>query len=124
MMHNRILVRNLACLMLTLVVALAMWSTLRQRDATLEIRPTQAGVATPDGFFVWHHLNANGIAFKSITPHKDALLIKFDSREQSSAAKAVLIRSLPQGYVIAQDDDDNLTDKLLSHLKSDSHRVG
>ncbi|MBJ3815350.1 EnvZ/OmpR regulon moderator MzrA [Shimwellia pseudoproteus] len=123
-MSNRFLVRQLTWLFLCLATAVAMWSVMHHKEATLEIRSTQSGVTTPDGFFVWHHLNAHGIAFKSITPHKNALLIKFDSPQQSSAAKAVLLRSLPQGYVIAQDDNDNFTDRLISRLKPETHHLG
>ncbi|AFJ45584.1 EnvZ/OmpR regulon moderator MzrA [Shimwellia blattae] len=123
-MSNRFLLRHLTWLFLCLAIAVAMWSVLQHKEATLEIRATQSGVATPDGFFVWHHLNANGIAFKSITPHKDALLIKFDSAQQSNEARAVLLRSLPQGYVIAQDDNANFADRLLSRLKPESRHLG
>ena len=38
---------------------------------------------------------------KSITPQKDGLLIKFDSTAQGAAAKEVLGRALPHGYIIA-----------------------
>ena len=40
-------------------------------------------------------------ALKSITPQKDGLLIKFDSTAQGAAAKEVLGRALPHGYIIA-----------------------
>lgn len=65
------------------------------------------GASVPDGFSVWHHLDANGIRFKSITPQDDVLLIKFDSRAQSAAAKVVLDRTLPHGYIIAQQEDES-----------------
>ena len=55
----------------------------------------------------WPAVIVNGIRFKSITPQNDVLLIKFDSRAQSAAAKVVLDRTLPQGYIIAQQDDDS-----------------
>ncbi|MVY95029.1 EnvZ/OmpR regulon moderator MzrA, partial [Enterobacteriaceae bacterium 8376wD7] len=56
-----------------------LWLAVQQQEATLAIRPVGQGVSMPDGFSVWHHLDANGIRFKSITPQKDGLLIKFDS---------------------------------------------
>lgn len=64
-----------------------LWLTVSQHESTLAIRPVSQGVAMPDGFSVWHHLDANGIRFKSITPQKDGLLIKFDSNAQGAAAK-------------------------------------
>lgn len=78
----------------------------------------------PDGFSVWHHLDANGIRFKSITPQDDVLLIKFDSRAQSAAAKVVLDRTLPHGYIIAQQEDDSQPAAWLSLIRDTSHRFG
>ena len=78
-----------------------LWLAVQQQEATLAIRPVGQGVSMPDGFSVWHHLDANGIRFKSITPQKDGLLIKFDSTAQGAAAKEVLGRALPHGYIIA-----------------------
>ena len=75
------------------------------------------------GWF-FHHLDANGIRFKSITPQDDVLLIKFDSSAQSAAAKAVLDRTLPQGYIIAQQDDDSHVASWMSRLRDTSHRFG
>lgn len=101
-----------------------LWVALQQRESTLEIRPTQANVSIPDGFSVWHHLDANGIRFKSITPKNDVLLIKFDSSDQRAAAKEVLDRSLPHGYIIALEEEDSLTPDWLSRLRDSSHRFG
>lgn len=78
----------------------------------------------PDGFSVWHHLDANGIRFKSITPKNDTLLITFDSSAQSAAAKVVLDRTFPHGYIIAQQDEDNQASQWLSLLRDTSHRFG
>ncbi len=92
--------RRFACAVMTLVVLSAMllaWSALSHQESTLAIRPVNQGASVPDGFSVWHHLDANGIRFKSITPQDDVLLIKFDSRAQSAAAKVVLDRTLPHG---------------------------
>ena len=63
-----------------------LWLAVQQQEATLAIRPV-GQYRMPDGFSVWHHLDANGIRFKSITPQKDGLLIKFDSTAQGAAAK-------------------------------------
>lgn len=77
-----------------------LWLAVQQQEATLAIRPVGQGIGMPDGFSVWHHLDANGIRFKSITPQKDGLLIKFDSTAQGAAAKEVLGRALPHGYMV------------------------
>ncbi len=109
---------------LILAVGLTAWSTLRSQESTLEIRPIQAGGVTPDGFYIWHHLDANGIAVKSITPQKNMLVIKFTSSDQGKAAQEVLKQSLPQGYVTALCDEPGLTEMLLSRIKSTHHRLG
>lgn len=113
------------------LAALIMFSTLvllltalQHQESTLAIRPVNQGASVPDGFSIWHHLDANGIRFKSITPQDDVLLIKFDSSAQSAAAKAVLDRTLPQGYIIAQQDDDSQPAAWLSRLRDTSHRFG
>lgn len=120
---RRRLFGGIALLML-LMAAAYLWTTLRQNESTLAIRPVNQGSSIPDGFSIWHHLDANGIRFKSITPENDSLLIKFDSSAQSAAAKEVLDRSLPSGYIIAQQDDDSQTTIWLSRLRDTSHRFG
>ena len=101
-----------------------LWLAVQQQEATLAIRPVGQGVSMPDGFSVWHHLDANGIRFKSITPQKDGLLIKFDSTAQGAAAKEVLGRALPHGYIIALLEDDNSPTAWLSRLRDAPHRLG
>lgn len=102
------------------------WAALQERESTLAIRPASQNVSVPDGFSIWHHLDANGIHFQSITPQDDdTLLIKFDSRAQSDAAKAVLDRTLPHGYIVAaQDDDDSQTSAWFNRLRNTAHRFG
>ncbi|VYT63879.1 EnvZ/OmpR regulon moderator MzrA [Metakosakonia massiliensis] len=100
------------------------WVTLQNRESTLAIRPIAQNVSVPDGFSIWHHLDANGIHFKSITPLNDTLLIKFESSAQSAAAKAVLDKSLPHGYIIALQDDDSQTAAWLNRLRGTTHRLG
>lgn len=100
------------------------WSAIREQESTLAIRAVNQGVSMPDGFSIWHHLDANGIRFKSITPQKDALLITFDSSAQSAAAKVVLDKTLPHGFVIAQQDDNNQAVQWLSRLRDNPHRFG
>lgn len=111
--------------LLLLCTLLWLWAALQQRESTLAIRPVSANISMPDGFSIWHHLDAHGIRFKSITPQNDALVIKFDSSDQSAAAKKVLDRTLPQGYIIAQQDDDqDLAPQWLSRLRDAPHRLG
>ncbi|WP_253381815.1 EnvZ/OmpR regulon moderator MzrA [unidentified bacterial endosymbiont] len=120
-------VRRFSCAMIALaaIAALLMtWAALGNEESTLAIRPMNQGVSVPDGFSVWHHLDANGIRFKSITPQDDVLLIKFDSSAQSAAAKVVLDRTLPHGYIIAQQEDNSHPAAWLSLLRDTSHRFG
>jgi hypothetical protein len=90
-MVSPLALRRFAVAVITLIVLSAMllaWSALASGiDAGHP--PGEPGASVPDGFSVWHHLDANGIRFKSITPQDDVLLIKFDSRAQSAAAKVV-----------------------------------
>ena len=109
---------------LLLCAVVWLWLTVSQHESTLAIRPVSQGVAMPDGFSVWHHLDANGIRFKSITPQKDGLLIKFDSNAQGAAAKEVLGRALPHGYIIALVDEENSATAWLSRLRDAPRRFG
>lgn len=111
--------------LLVLCALLWFWAAIQHQESTLAIRPVNANSSMPDGFSIWHHLDANGIRFKSITPQDDALVIKFESSDQSAAAKEVLDRTLPQGYIVAlQDDDDTLAPQWLSRLRDTPHRFG
>ena len=105
-------------------ITLLLWSAFRNQESTLAIRAINQGTTMPEGFSVWHHLDANGIRFKSITPKNDTLLITFDSSAQSAAAKVVLDRTFPHGYIIAQQDEDNQASQWLSLLRDTSHRFG
>ncbi|MFG6655953.1 EnvZ/OmpR regulon moderator MzrA [Scandinavium sp. M-37] len=111
--------------LLVLCALLWFWAAIQQQESTLAIRPVNANASMPDGFSIWHHLDANGIRFKSITPQNDALVIKFESSDQSAAAKEVLDRTLPQGYIVAlQDDDATMAPQWLSRLRDTPHRFG
>ncbi len=103
---------------------LLVWKALQTHESTLAIRPVIQGSSVPDGFSIWHHLDANGIRFKSITPQNDVLLITFDSSAQSADAKKVLDRTLPQGYIIAQQDDPNQAALWLTRLRDTSRLAG
>lgn len=104
--------------------SILIWSGMQRTESTLEIRSSQQGISMPDGFYVWHHLDANGIRFKSITPDNNSLLIKFDSSAQSEAAKAVLYKTLPHGYVIAQQDEDDSASTWLTRVLNENIRIG
>ena len=125
-MPNRILLRRFTLslgMVLMLCILLWLWAALQREESTLAIRPINQA-SMPDGFSISHHLDANGIRFKSITPKDDALLITFESSEQSAAAKRVLDNSLPHVYVIALQDEDNNPASWLSLLRDTSHRFG
>ncbi|MGJ8839782.1 EnvZ/OmpR regulon moderator MzrA, partial [Salmonella enterica subsp. enterica serovar Kentucky] len=83
------------------------WSAVRQQESTLAFRAVNNGKTMPAVFSIWNHLYAHAFPFKSITPKNDTLLITFDSSDQSAAAKAVLDRTLPHGYIIAQQDNNS-----------------
>lgn len=100
------------------------WSSLQNTESTLAIRATSQGMSVPDGFSVLHHLDANGIAFKSITPQNNQLVIKFDSGAQRDAAQRVLYRSLPRGFIIAREDEGSPATQWLQRLRGDGHRLG
>lgn len=126
MAQNRILLRRFALslsIMLLLCMMLWLWAALQREESTLAIRPINQA-SMPDGFSLSHHLDANGIRFKSITPQNDALLITFESSEQSAAAKRVLDSTLPHVYVVALQDDENDPPGWLSLLRDRSHRFG
>ncbi|WP_436858960.1 EnvZ/OmpR regulon moderator MzrA [Citrobacter tructae] len=127
MLKPRVTIKQLAwstAFLILMGTLLLVWSAIRQQESTLSIRAVHQGTSMPDGFSIWHHLDANGIQFKSITPQKDTLLITFDSSAQSAAAKVVLDKTLPQGYIIAQLDDDNQAVQWLSRLRDTPHRLG
>jgi hypothetical protein len=99
-----------------------LWLAVQQQESTLAIHPVSQGVGMPDGFSVWHHLDANGIVLKA-SPAKDGLLIKFDSSAQGIAAKEVLGRALPHGYIIALLEEENTPTAWL-RLRDAPHRLG
>ncbi len=119
--------RRLSYAMVALMMFSALllaWTALHKQESTLAIRSVNQGTSMPDGFSIWHHLDANGIQFKSITPQNDVLLITFDSSVQSAAAKKVLDRSLPHGYIIAQQDEDSQASAWLTRLRDTSRLLG
>ncbi|MCZ4060136.1 EnvZ/OmpR regulon moderator MzrA [Pantoea sp. LMR881] len=86
------------------LLALTLTPTLMRHDTVVQIRVSHAGAPMPDGFYLYQQLTAQGIRIKSITPSGDALVIHFESEEQSLAAQKVLRRLLPQGFIVAQYD--------------------
>lgn len=75
-------------------------SRLPMPASALQIRPARAGVALPDGFYVYQGFSQRGIHIKSITPLDDGLVIQLDSASQRKIAEAVLQDILPAGFVI------------------------
>ena len=127
MVISPLALRRSACAFIVLMFLCALllaWSALSHQESTLAIRPVNQGASVPDGFSVWHHLDANGIRFKSITPQNDGLIIKFDSSAQGAAAKEVLGRALPHGYIIALLEDDDSPTAWISRLRDTPHRFG
>lgn len=115
---------SLALAFLLILLAILVWSANYRHEATLEIRAEHRGLSLPDGFYVWHHLDANGIRFKSITPHHDGLVISCTTDIQCRAARNVLIRSLPQGYTLALREERSMGALLLARMRSSSRRLG
>lgn len=76
-------------------------------EATVHIRTGQPGNHLPDGFYVYQALLSQGIHIKSITPGQNALVIKFESQEQSIAAEKVLRELLPVDVEIARRQKNN-----------------
>ncbi|MCU5771809.1 EnvZ/OmpR regulon moderator MzrA [Erwiniaceae bacterium BAC15a-03b] len=89
------------------LLAVALMPAIYRQETALQIRASRQGTSLPDGFYVWQRLNAQGIQIKSITPDRDSLVIKFDSREQSIAAQKALREILPYGFEIAQMDSSS-----------------
>lgn len=126
MVPSRIHLRRFAfsmSVLLLLCALLWMWAALQREESTLAIRPMSQS-SMPDGFSISHHLDANGIRFKSITPHNDSLLITFESSEQSASAKRVLDSTLPHVYVVSLQEEENDPAGWLSLLRDTSHRFG
>lgn len=89
---------------LLVVIALCVTPSLLRHDTVVQIRVSHSGAPLPDGFYLYQQLTAQGIRIKSITPAGDSLVIHFDNEEQSIAAQKVLRRLLPNGFVVAQQD--------------------
>lgn len=70
-------------------------------ESELHIRVAQQGLALPDGFYLYQRLDEQGIRIKSITPERDAMVIRLDSPEQQLLAHQALQTILPPGYTIA-----------------------
>jgi hypothetical protein len=100
-----------------------LWLAVQQQESTLTIHPVSQGVSMPDGFSVWHHLDANGIRFKSITPQKDGLLIKFDSSAQGSPRKKCWAAPCRM-VILLLCWRKNTPTAWLSRLRDAPHRLG
>ncbi|MFS2221215.1 EnvZ/OmpR regulon moderator MzrA [Pantoea sp. B65] len=105
------------------LLAMALMPALYRHETALQIRASRQGTSLPDGFYVWQRLNAQGIQIKSITPEHDALVIKFDSQEQSTAAQKALRELLPYGFEIAEIDSSS-TKSWFSRISFNPQSVG
>ncbi len=105
------------------LVAIFFLPTLFHSESALQIRASRQGISLPDGFYVYQRLNAEGIHIKSITPDNNALLIKFDSVEQSNAAEKVLHELLPYGFSIGRPDAPG-TIEWMHRLSQNKQAVG
>ncbi len=121
-MSLRQLARSGAVLLLVSTLLLAR-SAVRQQESTLAIRAVHQGTTMPDGFQSGITLTLTAFLSK-VSPQNDTLLITFDSSDQSAAAKAVLDRTLPHGYIIAQQDNNSQAMQWLTRLRDNSHRFG
>lgn len=95
----------LVALATLVLLALVFMPALFRSESALQIRASRQGISLPDGFYVYQTLSAQGIHIKSITPEQNALVIKFDSLEQSDAAEKVLRKLLPNGFDIARQEN-------------------
>ncbi|CCG88576.1 EnvZ/OmpR regulon moderator MzrA [Erwinia piriflorinigrans] len=91
------------------LLGLAMMPALFRHESALQIRASRQGASLPDGFYVYQTLSAQGIHIKSITPEQNALVIRFESLEQSHAAERVLRELLPHGFDIAHHQNQGAT---------------
>lgn len=116
---RRLIALLLGASALLLVVCLP---ALFRTESALQIRASRQGISLPDGFYVYQRLSAQGIKIKSITPENNALVIKFDSQEQSVAAEKVLHALLPEGFDIARMNDTR-SHQWISHIRPSSQNI-
>ena len=104
-MNRRLLQRSFIWPVMIMLLAVAAMvglavSRLPAPAGALQIRPARAGVALPDGFYVYQGLSQRGIRIKSITPLNDGLVVQLDSAAQRQMAETVLQDILPAGFVV------------------------
>lgn len=93
----------LTLVLVAIVIGFAV-ARMPQNTNALQIRPVRAGVALPDGFYVYQSLNQRGIRIQSITPVQDGLIVELDSLEQRELAEHALMDILPLGFSIQRCD--------------------
>ena len=113
-----ILVISFAALMMVILLP-----SIFRNETALQIRVSRQGTTLPDGFYVYQRLNAEGIPIKSITPDNNALVIRFDTEEQSIAAEKVLHQMLPYGFDIGQMNPSG-SSQLMKRLSLRKQSVG
>jgi len=89
-----------ALLLLVAIIIGVAFSRMPHTSNALQIRPVRAGVALPDGFYVYQSLNQRGIRIQSITPVQDGLVVELDSSEQRILAERALQDILPRGFSV------------------------
>lgn len=102
------------------ILTISVLTPLMHSESGLQIRVARQNGTLPDGFYLYQQLNAQGIQIKSITPDRDALIIKFDSAEQSLAAQKVLRQLLPGGFTVAHLHDGETAHQLALLGRTDS----
>ncbi len=126
MLKPRITARQLiwiSAFLLMLTILMMTWSTLRQQESTLAIRAV-------NGAPVCQTASQFCIIWMRTAFILKALRLKMTCCSLPSIpcakrrSKTVLDQTLPHGYVVAQQDDDNETVQWLSRLRESSHRFG
>ena len=98
--QRKFIIGTIVVVMLLLIGGFAYQQAWRTPEAIVRINVTNHGVSLPDGFFLYQHLSAKGIAIKSITSNRDSLIISFNSTDDSHAAQKVLATILDNSYRI------------------------
>lgn len=105
MLHSLPWIKLMTAGVLLMALGMTLLPSLFRSEVAVQISTQKPGNSVPDGFYVYQALLSEGIHIKSITPDQGSLIIKFESPEQSIAAKKVLQALLPVGFDIACQDE-------------------
>lgn len=127
MLKPRITLKQLAwstAFLLALSAMLLVWSAVRQQESTLAIRAVHQGPAcrTVSRSGITSTLTA--FVLKALHQRMTLCLSLSIPAPRVPPPKAVLDKTLPHGYIIAQQDDSNQAVQWLSRLRDTPHRVG